>query len=341
MPLMNDVFTGDAFNFVNLTAAVEELPFVESTLGQMGLFDGLVEGVETDTVAIDITKGVLQILQTSERGSPPQRKTKNPKNTSRTVKIPHLEFEDRIMAGSLFGKRKAGTSLLESVADKINTTFNEMLNLSIAPTYEVHRLNALRGILLDSDGSVIENFFDLFDVTQQTFDYNLSSATLDVRTRTQKALRVIKDTLDGIPFTGVMALCGRDFFDDFIKHPSVRDTFLNFSDAQDLRNDKREVPFTFGGVTWQEYYGLRNLPTAGLGIVEDDEAIMFPVGVPGMYRTFFAPGDFLETVNTLGQQFYAKIAPDFKYNRWVDQLIETNPLFINVRPAAVLKITSS
>lgn len=341
MPIMQDVFTQDAFSFVNVTEAVNEIPFIESRLGELGLFNGLVEGVETDTIAIDMSKGVLQILETSERGAPPQRAKKNPKANSRTVHIPHLEFEDRITAASLFGKRKPGTTMLESVADKINERFAWMLNFAVAPTYEVHRLNALRGILLDADGSVIEDFFNLFGVAQQTHDYAFSNASTDVRDRTHKALRKIEDYLDGLPFVGVRAICGRNFYDSLVAHPNVRETFLNFQDARDLRDDKRKTGFSFGGVEWEEYRGLRNLSVPGLGTVDDDEAIMFPVGVPGMYRTYYAPGDYLETVNQLGQQFYAKVAPDFKYNRHVDQLVETNPLFINTRPRAVLKVTAS
>lgn len=341
MTLFNDVFTGDAFGFVSLSEAVNELPFVESRLGELGLFNSLTEGVETDTVVIDSTEGQLQILTTRERGSPPERAAKDKKAKSRAIKIPHLQFEDRVSAGSLFGKRNPGENTQQSVARKVNDRFQFMMNMVVAPTTEVHRLNALRGILLDSDGvTEIHNYFDFFGVVQQTKDYNLSSATLKVRAQTQKATRLIEDELAGIPFTGVRALCGRNFFDEFIEHASVRDTYLNWEAASTLRADLRKTPFPFGGVMWEEYRGMRGLPN-GLGQVDDDEAIMYPEGVPGMYRTYWAPADFLETVDQLGQSLYAKVAPDFKYNRWVDQLIETNPLYINVRPRSVLKITKS
>jgi hypothetical protein len=96
----------------------------------------------------------------------------------------------------------------------------------------------------------------------------------------------------------------------------------------------------FGGVLWKEYRGMRGLPS-NLGVVPDAEALLVPLGVEGMLRTYYAPGDFIESVNSLGQRFYAKVAPDWKYNRWVDQLMETNPLFINCRPRAVIKLTKS
>lgn len=341
MTLFNDVFSGDAFQFVSLTEAVNQLPYVESMLGSMGLFNGTVEGVETDTVVIDETEGQLQILSNIPRGAPPEQALKDKKAKSRALKIPHLQVEDRVSAGSLMGKRKPGTNLEESVAMKVNDRFQWMLGNLLAPTLEVHRLNALRGILLDSDGATeIHNYFDFFGVTQQTHDFALSNATTKIRVQCQKAIRKIEDYLNGVPFTGVTAICGRNFFDDFIDHPGVRDTYLNWNAAVSLRDDLRKTVFPFGGINWIEYRGMRGLPN-GLGQVADDEAIMFPTGVQGMFRTYYAPADFLETVDELGRPMYAKVAPDWKYNRWVDQLIESNPLFINTRPRAVLKITKS
>jgi hypothetical protein len=332
MSLFNDVFNDDAFGFVSLSAGVSKLPFIESRLGQLGLFS-MVEGVETDTVVIDETEGQLQVLTTKPRGSDPEKALKEKKAKSRAIKIPHLQFEDRVMASSLLGKRMPGMDTMQTVAAKINDRFQFMLNGAIAPTLEIHRLNALRGILLDSDGTtVIHDYFSFFGVSQITHNFAFSVATT-------AALRLIEDHLGGIPFAGVRALCGRNFFDALTSHPKVRDTFI-YQESQNLRGDLRHTGFNFGGIVWEEYRGMRGL-TNNLGQVPDDEAIMYPEGVNGMLRTYYAPADFLETVDQLGQPLYARVAPDWKYNRWVDQLMETNPLFINCRPRAVLKVTKS
>ncbi len=342
MTLFNDVFSGDAFQFVSLTEGVMNMPYIESELGSMGLY-GAGEGVETDTVVIDEQDGVLQVLTTREREAPPERAAKRPNMKSRAISIPHLQFEDRVMAASLFGKRKFGQNVQQSVAEKINDRYQLMMNNQIAPTYEVYRLNALRGILLDSNGTtVIHNYFTFFEKTQIAVNFVLSTATTPMRETVVAAMRQIEDELAGVPFTGATCLCGRTFFDALTKHATVRDTYLNQEASQGdvLRRDLRKTGFMFGGVLFKEYRGMRGLSN-GLGQIADAEAIMYPEGVAGMFRTYYAPGGFLESVNTLGQQFYAKVAPDWKYNRWVDQMIETNPLFINCRPRAVLKITMS
>lgn len=342
--LFNDVFGNDAFNFINITEGVMQLPYVESMLGEMGLFDGLVEGVETDTIAIDLHEGQLQILTDKPRGTEPERMYKDNKKRTVAVKIPHLNFEDRVSAASLLGKRRFGQdNVLESVAEKVNDRFTKMLQTVVAPTLETHRLGALRGVVLNSDGtSVIHDYFTTFNETQITVDFALSNASTNIREECIAANRQIEDELGGVPFTGITAICGRNFFDEFTAHPKVRDTYLNQEASQGavLRADLRRTGFLFGGIMWMEYRGMRNLPN-DLGKVNDDEAIMFPEGVSDMFRTYYAPADYLETVNTLGQAFYAKVAPDWKYNRWVDQMIESNPLFINTRPRAVLKVTKS
>jgi hypothetical protein len=40
--------------------------------------------------------------------------------------------------------------------------------------------------------------------------------------------------------------------------------------------------------------------------VGTDAVHIFPVGVPGLYRTVYAPADYIETVNTLGLPRYAR-----------------------------------
>ena len=41
--------------------------------------------------------------------------------------------------------------------------------------------------------------------------------------------------LDGVPFNGVYALCGDNFFDSLLAHVEVRNTFLNNPAAAQLR----------------------------------------------------------------------------------------------------------
>lgn len=336
MPTITDIFTQEPFSVIDLTAALEKMPFEERRLGQLGLFEA--NNLETDVVVIDEAEGILQILDDRPRGSDPQRAKKEPNKKTRAFKVPHMQFEDRILAASIMGKRRLGTTELENAVSKVNDKLAWMRR-QVENTWEIHRLNAIKGNLLDADGSTLFNWFTEFNVLQTTHNFEFSAGTTNVREQVTTVMHKIEDVLDGIGFSGVHVIAGRNWFQELIKHPSVKETYLNFQAAAELRADQRQG-FVFGDALFEEYRGMRNLPNS-IGIVGDDEAYAIPTGVAGMFRANYAPADFMETVNQLGQPMYAKTAPDLKYNRWVDVLVETNPLFINTRPNAVVKLTKS
>lgn len=335
MPTILQILENDAFQLSSLTAAIQKLPYQERRLGELGLFE--TNPLETNVVVIDEEEGQIQLFGTKPRGSTPQAPLKDKDRKARSFIVPHIPVKDRVLAASLLGKRRTGQTDLESVVEKINDRFSYMRN-QMENTFEIHRLNALKGIVVDADGSELLNCYTAFDVTPNTEDFVFSDATFPVREAIVSVVREIEDTLGGVPYSRIHALCGRNWFDALTQHPLVRDTFIN-QQSITLRGDLRQG-FDFGSVTFEEYRGMRGLP-GGIGQIDDDEALFFPVGVAGMYRANFAPGDFMETVNTLGEELYARIAPDRDLNKYVDLYLETNPLLLNTRPNAVVTVTKS
>ena len=87
-------------------------------------------------------------------------------------------------------------------------------------------------------------------------------------------------------------------------HPSVVDAYRLFNESQILRSDMRSG-FPFAGVTFEEYAGEASVPDGSGGwvtkpYIEAGEAHAFPLGTIDTFATYFAPADFNETVNTLG-----------------------------------------
>jgi hypothetical protein len=119
----------------------------------------------------------------------------------------------------------------------------------------------------------------------------------------------MSDILGGVPFTGIHSFVGDDFFDDLLSHPEVRETFKGWSEAQILRegyigpNRSSYGIFEFGGIVWENYRGGI---IEGKTFIESDKANFFPTGVPGLFKTAFAPADYIDTVNTIGQRLYTK-----------------------------------
>ena len=44
----------------------------------------------------------------------------------------------------------------------------------------------------------------------------------------------------------------------------------------------------------------------GVPMIETTKAYLFPNGVPDLFKTIFAPADYIETVNTMGKPRYVK-----------------------------------
>ncbi len=55
--------------------------------------------------------------------------------------------------------------------------------------------------------------------------------------------------------TRAVALCGDAFFDALISNPEVRSTYLNWMQAQELRQNLAFEVFNWGGIDWINYRG--------------------------------------------------------------------------------------
>jgi hypothetical protein len=118
-------------------------------------------------------------------------------------------------------------------------------------------------------------------------------------------VRLVAENMGGIPYTGVVALCGDTFYDDLINNPEVVRTYLNQQEASQLRGNAAYEFFDFGGIRWENYRGA----VGGTSFINTDKCHIFPVGVPGLWRTVYAPADYVETVNTIGLPRYARQYP--------------------------------
>lgn len=330
MPVI-DPFKADSFTLNELTAAIEKLPFAPGRIAQLGLFESA--GVTTTSVMLEEQTGTLSLVPVSPRGSGGVTQTRNSRSM-RSFIVPHIAKRRMLMADEIQNVRAFGGTNAEAV----NTVRDQLLarmRQDIETTIEFHRIGAVKGQILDADGiGVIYDLFTEFGLTQITEGFALNADTTKVRNKIGTVLRAIEDELGNTPFRGVRALCGSNFWDSLIEHKAIKDTYLNSQYAADLRNDPRES-VTFAGVTFERYRGS----VGGQAFVGTDEAYAIPEGVPGMFITRFAPADYVETVNTLGQSLYAKAVTD-DMGKGIEIEAQSNPLSICTRPRAVVKLTT-
>lgn len=311
-----------------LTAALEDIPHVPTLLGDSGLFE--YAGVTTTYIEVERENNTLSLVQTSARGVSGKPIGRNLRNL-RKLDTVHIQLNDAIYADEVQNVRQFGTQNtpepLEMRVTAVMTKGRQRIDL----TLENHRVGALKGIVYDADGTTpLLNLFTEFGVAQNTLSFDLGTATTDVRSKCDTAENMLVDELQGLSYTGREAWVGRNFWQALVAHKSVRDTFLNQPQSGLLRQGMGTV-LDFGGILWRKYNG----PVQMIGA---DEAYIVPRGVPGLFLGRFAPGDYADTVNTMGLPMYAVGELLDKGKGW-DVEMQSNPIHLCTRPRAVIKAT--
>ena len=330
--MMLNVFGSDAFHFTKLVAAINLIPHVPTRLGQMGLFRQ--EGIDTLTVAIEMENNVLTLVPTAPRGAPGVVKGVERRNV-RDFRTVHLPQRCSVMADEVSSLRAFGSETEEELAmGRLNKKM-VVARRDLDITHEYQRMGALRGIVLDADGSTIYNFGTEFGVTPGTANIALSVTGTKVLQEVISLKGTVEDVLGGVAYTGMHALCSKEFFAALTSHPAVTETY-KYQMGNVLREDRRYTGFEFGGVFWEEYRGS----VGGTRLIAANKALLIPLGVPDMFMTYFSPAPYMETVNTIGLPYYMK-AKTMDYDVGVEWQVQSNPLHINTRPNAVLELTAT
>ena len=229
-----NVFRQDAFSTLELTTYVERLPFQPTGIGDLGIFND--NPIRTTALMVEQRQGKLVIIPTSARGAPATERTTE-KRQARYFDVPRLRTGDTLYAHELQNIRAFGQqSELMQVQDEVTRRLAGPTGLmkNIEYTMELHRLGAIQGVLLDSDGSVLYNWFNEFSVAQPTeigFDLTrtLPANQVDgsLRIKCNGVVRQISRAAQGafMPDTAIYGACGDAFWDDLITHPDVLKTY--------------------------------------------------------------------------------------------------------------------
>ncbi|WP_395175510.1 major capsid protein [Roseibium alexandrii] len=344
---MLDIFKQDAFSVTSLTDAMREIKYVPSYIGSLGLFSEI--SVDTLTVAIEKDKEQnVFLIQSSSRGGPGQTFGKN-KRSMRELRVPHFQVDDAIYADEVQAVRQFGTeAAVERLQGKIANRGAE-ISQSFALTEEYHRLKLItEGQLLDADGSVIYDFFtEMGESKPAPVDFDLDNsnpARGALREKCDDVFRAMGATLDGLPFTGITAICGDDFFKELVKHKEVYDIYLAMTGANTARLARGTVSATSSAAanSWGSFeYGNINFVNyrGGQSVGVDANKVHFvPQGVPGLFRTVYSPADYIETVNRPGQRMYAK-QWEMQNGKGVNLEYQTNVLHYCTRPRVLMSGT--
>jgi hypothetical protein len=334
-----DIFNSDAFAFTTMVAAVNKLPMGPGRIGQMGLFSE--RPVATTTVAIEEHSGQLSLVAPTPRGGVGETRPKETR-LARNLTVPHYQLDDAIMASEVQNVREFGTSSMRTIETLRNMRM-EMLTNQLDATLEHQRIGAIKGIIVDKNANTIYNLFSEMGVTANAdVTFTLSSSSFALRATCASIIRMMAQNLGQMPIRGVYALVGDTFWDALVTHAKVEQTY-QYQEGVRLRDGVAYQTLVYGGITWENYLGYiapadggnTNPPTA-TQLIGAAEARFFPTGVPGLFETYFAPADYMETANTLGLPRYAKafLMPN---DKGMNMEVQTNPLSLCRRPRALFK----
>lgn len=321
----------DAFTVRKLTQAINLLPNRYSRTTEMGLFQW--QAGTDKTVMIEMKNNTLSLVPTTPWGGVSPKNKSSSRNT-RSFAIPHTSFEDTVLAAEVIGVRAFGTeNSMETVAMKVNDKLQSMKD-KIDMTMEWRRFNALKGYVLDSDGSIIEDYFAAFGVQKKVIPLGLGNASTDVRKKCMDVLRYLEDHAAGLLFSRAHALVSPELFDALTGHGAVKEIYLGWAEAQNKLGGDLRKGFTFGGITFEEY----RANVDGMRFIDEGKGHLFPVGAADLFSDFGAPADFIDTANSLALPYYARQQTK-DFNRGFDLHTQSNILPLVNRPAMLVELT--
>jgi hypothetical protein len=328
-----DVFKADAFSFHSLTKGINEVPFQPTRLGTLGVFQQ--EPISTLSVDIESDSETLVLVPSKPRGAP-GLPTVPDRRKLRTFKAVHLPANAEIFADEVQGLRAFGS-------DSEVTTAQAWLNRKMAIarrridlTLEYQRVGAMKGQILDADGTtVLTNLFTEFGITQSTLSFALNVDTTKVNLKVIALKRMVEDALGGLAYTGIRVECSNEFFDAFTGHPAVVDAFADYTSRAFQRTDQRQG-FDFCGVVFEEYRGA----VGGTRFIGANKAYVIVEGVSDLYVQHYSPAPYTDTVNTMGMPVYARLFEKDK-NMGFDCDMQSNPITLCTRPKVQVELSVS
>lgn len=333
------------FSVARLSEAIVNYPNLYGLLESLGLFTP--KPIAETNVKVDIKNKQINIIPATPRGSPPPRDTSDTRGMKVFPTFRHaLGFT--LIADEFQNVRKFGAE--EQTETEV---FEEVLLEKLddqqwkhRQTHEYLRWGALRGIVYDADGvTPLYNVYDEMGETQKIVEWDLlnDNAVDPIQDGTDETLDHMELNANGEPVSGVAMLCSPGYHSALMKNKAFREAYKYFEGQPNPHRDNLRRGFHHKGITYYRHLGSATfLAPDGTKLthkfIPDNEAIGVPLGTRQVFRTYWAPADYNETVNTLGQELYAKIEK-MKMDRGYEGETQSQSLHLVLKPRLVTRHT--
>lgn len=361
MATVLDIFSSDPFfQTAQLSEALIKRPAVPMALGAMNLYQEM--PLTVDRVAVEELNQEVGLVPTGHKNAPGTAVTED-KRTGRILEVDTYTANAEVWASDVAGVREFGSpDALRTVQNAVFRKTDKLAQGYFEPTFEYLRMMGIRGYIgkIDSTGTptTATDLCTVMGVTRAT-DLNMAAGAGSSTAATQIGYadtirQRIVEKLGGVPFSGILAVCGRTFFRnlkansvllDHIKYAEMGKGMSNSALLQNLGPSNTAdmlaaIPvINWQNITWVEYslaLGM-GLNSGSVEFIPAAEAVAIPTGVPGHLVRFNAPASYVETINLPGLPLTAKSELK-RMGKGVDIEIQARPLFFNSRPAASVRL---
>lgn len=334
-----DIFNDDAFAVTSLSSTISDIPDIPTKLGSKGLFQE--EGISTLSFMIERQGASIKLLPTAPRGGVREPVALGPRKLIPLHAV-HIPASWSVLADEVQGVRAFGS---ETEVDQISSLVQRKLSavrVAMDFTHEYMRVGALKGQVLDADGSLLLDIYSTFGMTQQTQFWNIASANNgDPKASVIQLKSMIRAKLGGRPMGRIRVICSLDFFTSLVQNAKMIKAWELWNQGAYLRTDQvNGGDFEFAGVVFEVYDSSFQQGNTTVPVIEEGMAYAYPENIPGMFQSKFAPADYVETVNTPGLPFYAKQEP-MSFGKGIIGEAQSNPIHFNSLPEAVIKLSTA
>lgn len=323
------------FSVEELTAAISSLPFEPKQLAQLGWFEN--DSVRTTVVKIEreseASFGVVASVARGSRGESAGRATRD----GEFFEIGFVRIEDVFRADEVQGVRAHGT---DGQLETVDAGLMKVLRRGkarIGTTLEHMRIGALKGQVLNKDGTVLWDFWNKFGLSPNTATLDLASSTVKLRSAIDVLTEQSANELGDAEPTSYEAIIGAPAFRALVESKAAREEYLAQVTAGAAAGRSMEDVFDYGGVRWHKAK-TRSSVHSSVARIEDNKAYIVPRGIPDFLIGRFGPADWIDSVNLPGVPVYAKSKVNADETGW-DVDMKSCPFFAPTRPRGIVQVT--
>lgn len=341
--IVRDFGSNGGFSVADWTEEVNVVPNEWGTIGKLGIFQEI--PVYEQTVVFEEITQAGALIVDRVRGD---RSNVNKDFTRKlhSFPVPHFPLDDAIYPKDLQGRRAYGAPSEAENLEAVRMRKMERIRRGHAWTLEFARAQVLTaGTAYAPSGTISQNWFTEFGITQTSVDFAFTTPTTDVVARIEAIIAAIQDNAGSESMTGMVTLCSPQWFAALISHTTVKTAYQYYVSGNQQPMRDRLAPGGSNTAYHREfnYAGMHFIEMrdsyAGSVLIPANTAVAVPTGTD-LFRTYFAPAERFGLVNTLGEQVYMFESQSLN---GTSINIETESNFINgiMKPSLVIAITKS